>query len=184
MKKFITILSIIVLIMLCFSNYVLADSITGSMKNKWNKENQDTRIMKTMGGKILNIVQIVGVAVAVIMLSVLGIKYMFASTNDKANIKEKLMAYVTKFDLELGGFGNGREDDFLEIVADLFIHEYKEYVGNDFVEKCRFLMHETDEGNKYCYLKYEKKFDDLSESERDTVMKKVINECISQMQRV
>lgn len=97
---------------------------------------------------------------------------------------EKLMAYVTKFDLELGGFGNGREDDFLEIVADLFIHEYKEYVGNDFVEKCRFLMRETDEGNKYCYLKYEKKFDDLSESERDTVMKKVINECISQMQRV
>ena len=80
--------------MLCFSNYVLADSITGSMKNQWNKENQDTRIMKTMGGKILNIVQIVGVAVAVIMLSVLGIKYMFASTNDKATIKEKLMAYV------------------------------------------------------------------------------------------
>ena len=73
--------------MLCFSNYVLADSITGSMKDKWNKENQDTRIMKTMGGKILNIVQIVGVAVAVIMLSVLGIKYMFASTNDKATIK-------------------------------------------------------------------------------------------------
>ena len=94
MKKFITILSIIVLIMLCFSNYVLADNITGSMKNQWNKENQDTRIKKTMGGKILNIVQIVGVAVAVIMLSVLGIKYMFASTNDKATIKEKLMAYV------------------------------------------------------------------------------------------
>ena len=94
MKKFITILSIIVLIMLCFSNYVLADNITGSMKNQWNEENQDTRIMKTMGGKILNIVQIVGVAVAVIMLSVLGIKYMFASTNDKATIKEKLMAYV------------------------------------------------------------------------------------------
>ena len=78
MKKFITILSIIVLIMLCFSNYVFADSITDSMKNQWNEENQDTQIMKKMGGKILNIVQIVGAAVAVIMLSVLGIKYMFA----------------------------------------------------------------------------------------------------------
>lgn len=96
---------------------------------------------------------------------------------------EKLMAYATKFDLELAGFGNGNEDDFLEIVAELFIHESEQYVGKDFVETCRLLMHETREGNEYCYLKYEKKFDDLSESERDTIMKKVINECISQMQR-
>ena len=94
MKKFITILSIIVLIMLCFSNYVLADSITDSMKDQWNNENQDTQIMKKMGGKILNIIQIIGAAVAVIMLSVLGIKYMMAAPSERADFKKSAGIYV------------------------------------------------------------------------------------------
>lgn len=94
---------------------------------------------------------------------------------------EKLMAYAAKFELELAGFGNGYEDDYLELIAEEFIDESKQYIGKDFIDTCRFLMHETKEGNNYCYLKYEKKFDDLSDSEIETVMKKVINECISQM---
>lgn len=94
---------------------------------------------------------------------------------------EKLKAYAVKFELELAGFGNGYEDDYLEQVAADIIYESKQYAGKDFIDTCRLLLHETKVGNDYCYLKYEKKFDDLSESERDTIMKKVINECISQM---
>lgn len=94
---------------------------------------------------------------------------------------EKLMAYAAKFELELAGFCNRNEDDYLEVIAEEFIEESKQYVGKDFIETCRFLMHETKVGNNYCFLKYEKKFDDLSDSEKETVMKKVVLECISKM---
>ena len=95
---------------------------------------------------------------------------------------EKLTAYAVKFELELAGFGAGYEDDYLEIIAKEIIDKSKQYEGKDFVETCRFLMHETKAGNNYCYLKYEKRFDDLSESEKETVMRKVVNECIYQLQ--
>lgn len=95
---------------------------------------------------------------------------------------EKLTAYAVKFKLELAGFGPGHEDDYLEIIAKEFINESKQYEGKDFIETCRFLMHETKIGNDYCYIKYEKRFDDLSESEKEATMRKVVNECIFWLQ--
>lgn len=47
-----------------------------------------------IAGKVLNIVQIVGVAVATIMLTVLGIKYVSASPNEKAEYKKGMTVYV------------------------------------------------------------------------------------------
>lgn len=47
-----------------------------------------------IAGKVLNIVQIVGVAVATIMLTVLGIKYVSSSPNDKAEYKKGMTIYV------------------------------------------------------------------------------------------
>lgn len=45
-------------------------------------------------GKILTIVRIVGMAVAVIMLTILGIKYVAASPNEKADYKKGMTVYV------------------------------------------------------------------------------------------
>ena len=45
-------------------------------------------------GQILTIVRIVGMAVAVIMLTILGIKYVAASPNEKADYKEGMTVYV------------------------------------------------------------------------------------------
>jgi len=47
-----------------------------------------------LGGKILNVIQIVGSVVAVIILVVLGIKYMMGSTSEKAEYKKTLIPYV------------------------------------------------------------------------------------------
>lgn len=47
-----------------------------------------------VAGQVLNIVQIVGVAVATIMLTVLGIKYVSASPNEKAEYKKGMTIYV------------------------------------------------------------------------------------------
>ncbi len=53
-------------------------------------ESTTTTVMTTA----VRVVQIVGVAVAVIMLVVLGIKYVSASPSEKADIKKSLMIYV------------------------------------------------------------------------------------------
>lgn len=45
-------------------------------------------------GQILTIVRIVGMAVAVIMLTILGIKYVVASPNEKADYKKGMIVYV------------------------------------------------------------------------------------------
>lgn len=45
-------------------------------------------------GQILTIVRIVGMAVAVIMLTILGIKYVAASPNEKADYKKGMSVYV------------------------------------------------------------------------------------------
>ncbi len=57
---------------------------------------QDTTANKMQGitGVILAVVQVVGAAIAVIMLLVLGIKYMHSAPNDRAEIKKHAVVYV------------------------------------------------------------------------------------------
>ena len=47
-----------------------------------------------IAGQVLNIVQIVGVAVATIMLTILGIRYVSLSPNEKAEYKKGMTIYV------------------------------------------------------------------------------------------
>lgn len=47
-----------------------------------------------IGGMILGAAQVIGVAVAIIILLVLGIKYMTAAPNDKAEIKKHAVVYI------------------------------------------------------------------------------------------
>lgn len=58
-----------------------------------NPGNSAATISNT-AGKILYIVRIIGMAVAVIMLTILGIKYVAASPNEKADYKKGMTVYV------------------------------------------------------------------------------------------
>ena len=49
---------------------------------------------KEVSGQIIGLVQIVGTAIAVIMLVVLGIKYVIAAPSEKAEIKKSALIYV------------------------------------------------------------------------------------------
>lgn len=53
-----------------------------------------TNSVKNIGGKILGVLQTAGVAVAVIILIVLGIKYMMGSASEKAEYKKTMIPYV------------------------------------------------------------------------------------------
>ena len=47
-----------------------------------------------MGGQIVGIIQTVGTVIAVVMLLVIGIKYMIGSAEEKSKYKETLLPYV------------------------------------------------------------------------------------------
>ena len=50
--------------------------------------------IKTIGNNIVKILQTVGVVLSVIILIVLGIKYMMGSAEEKAEYKKSMMPYV------------------------------------------------------------------------------------------
>lgn len=47
-----------------------------------------------LGGKIIGVVRTVGVLVAVVILLVLGIKYMMGSAEEKADYKKSMIPYI------------------------------------------------------------------------------------------
>lgn len=49
---------------------------------------------QNIAGEILAVVQVIGAAVAVIMLIILAIKYISAAPNDKAEIKKHAVVYI------------------------------------------------------------------------------------------
>lgn len=61
-----------------------------SIKDTSNASSSVTRII----GALINIIQIIGSGVAIIMLIVLAIKYISAAPGDKADIKKHAVVYV------------------------------------------------------------------------------------------
>lgn len=95
MKKVIKIITITLMVLMftSFVNIAYADDIDpDDFKGIYNQSGTSDITSKT--GQILNIVQIGGTAVSVILLIILGMKYMVSSPNEKATIKEKLIPYV------------------------------------------------------------------------------------------
>ena len=91
--KIMTIALMAVMISTCLSNVVLAgdpmsmEIPTGSAGDTSAKFNDILNI-------VLGIVQVIGIAIAVIMLIVLAIKYISAAPSDKADIKKSVWVYV------------------------------------------------------------------------------------------
>ena len=92
--KIISVLAIIVCIVMAVTP-VFADGTAltpNDLKGKVSYTN--TEEIGTFGGKIMGIIQTVGVVIAVVILMVLGIKYMMGSAEEKAEYKKTMMPYV------------------------------------------------------------------------------------------
>ena len=87
--RIITILSTVVLILCLGSLSFAADNPAGLKPNTSN-----TTQIDTVGQKIMGILQTLGIVVAVIVLMVLGIKYMMGSAEEKAEYKKTMIPYV------------------------------------------------------------------------------------------
>lgn len=85
------VLLIIVLALLIFS---ISTVSFASLINIKPTPGPGSEQIKGIAGIILGIIQVVAVAVALIMLIVLAIKYMAASPSEKADVKKSLTVYI------------------------------------------------------------------------------------------
>ena len=90
-KKIVMIIRILLIIVVIASlaNTVLAYDPTG-----WSANENVSSDMEDIVGNILGFVQILGSAIAVIMIVVLGIKYMVGSVEEKAEYKKTMIPYA------------------------------------------------------------------------------------------
>ncbi len=96
MVKAMKILSIVlmaVVFVTAMGTMVMADS-TAIIENLFSQEAQDTSGIQTVGGYIVDIITTIGIIVAVIILLVLGIKYMMGSASEKAEYKKTMLPYL------------------------------------------------------------------------------------------
>lgn len=59
-----------------------------------NASTEVSNSVKDIGGKVLGVLQVAGVVISVIILVVIGIKYMMGSAEEKAEYKKTMMPYI------------------------------------------------------------------------------------------
>ncbi len=96
--KIVLIIIILLTIFSCIGNNVYA-SITNPVENpdyykpSDNKEEDNSKFI-SIGNAIMGTIRAVGSLIAVVTLMTLGIRYMLASTQDKALYKETFIPYI------------------------------------------------------------------------------------------
>ena len=93
-KKTLRIITIVstVLIILAMCTVTLAVGSPAELKNKINTEGTDN--IDSFGGKVMGILQTAGIVIAVVVIMVLGIKYMIGSAEEKAEYKKTMIPYI------------------------------------------------------------------------------------------
>jgi len=101
-KKSIKLLSIVFTIAIvlmtltvpAFATETPTEITPGSFEPDVNSATSGVSELQSAGNKIIGIIQVVGMLTAVIILMVLGIKYMMGSAEEKASYKKTMMPYL------------------------------------------------------------------------------------------
>lgn len=95
MKKLVKILSVLIMVMMIIS---VASSVFAAPPNPSNYGGDDnyvgTNSIETIGNQLIQIISTIGSVASVIVLIIIGIKYMMGSAEEKAEYKKTLMPYV------------------------------------------------------------------------------------------
>jgi len=90
LSKVLSVIAVVLMLSVIATNFVYAidpGTITGVSTTGASK-------ITELGGKIVGIIQTVGSVAAVVVLIILGIKYMMGSTEEKAEYKKTMIPYV------------------------------------------------------------------------------------------
>lgn len=76
------------------SNADYASEMAGLINKDYTDSTNTTGKVNTITGTIITSIRIIGVAIAIVMLLTLAMKYMTAAPGDKADIKKSAIQYV------------------------------------------------------------------------------------------
>lgn len=97
MKKSVKIISVALIVMMAIisvSNMVFATDIPGQITNIGKGNATDTSKISNFGATLVTILQTVGIVAAILVLLILGIKYMMGSAEEKAEYKKTMIPYL------------------------------------------------------------------------------------------
>ena len=98
MKKQVKIISVVlmtVMIIATLANIALAANDAQSIITAVGTPNYgNTAGVQDFGSKLVGIIQVVGIVIAVVVLMIIGIKYMMGSAEEKAEYKKTMIPYV------------------------------------------------------------------------------------------
>lgn len=93
-SKIVTFLVIVMAILTITTNVIAATGTTVKPTDMTGQSDVDVGGIQNIGNDIITILSTIGIVVSVIVLVVLGIKYMMGSAEEKAEYKKTLMPYI------------------------------------------------------------------------------------------
>lgn len=90
-------LLLLIIIVLTNVSYAAADPIAAmaGLKNGGNADATLTSKVGPMINAVIGLIQIAGTGISLIMMTMLGIKYLLAAPNDKADVKKQIAPMLT-----------------------------------------------------------------------------------------
>lgn len=115
-KKIITIILVVALLTIIFQNVIYAGGTTlGGSSFGWSAKlddittgNGDSEVVNpidNVAGTVVTVTQVISIGVAIIMLIVLGMKYMMSAPGDRATIKKHAVVYIVGAIVMFGAAG-------------------------------------------------------------------------------
>lgn len=93
MKKIVTFVSMLTMVLMLGTTVFAANS-SAPTPNDIKVDYSDTEGITELGGKLMGILSTIGIVVSVLVLMVLGIKYMMGSAEEKAEYKKTMIPYL------------------------------------------------------------------------------------------
>lgn len=93
-KKIIVCVLIFILLIFCFSQNIFADWDPGIESLADGSAPKSGNMATDVIGSILNITQVIGVGIAIIVLVIIGIQYVVSSPSQKGEIKNKSSNFI------------------------------------------------------------------------------------------
>lgn len=97
MKKSVKVISTLLLAIVLVASItgtVLAADVPGILNQMNGNGTMNTNQITSVGNNVVTIIQVVGVVTAVIILLIIGIKYMMGSASEKAEYKKTMIPYI------------------------------------------------------------------------------------------